>query len=43
MNKSEKGRLKLMILRVIVYIILIFLCVLCLFFFLPRGVFADGE
>lgn len=33
MNKSEKGRLKLVILRVIVYIILIFLCVLCLFFF----------
>jgi multiple sugar transport system permease protein len=33
MNKSEKGRLKLMILRVIVYAILIFLCILCLFFF----------
>lgn len=33
MNKSEKGRLKLIILRVIVYAILIFLCILCLFFF----------
>ena len=33
MNRNDKGRLQLLILRVIVYAILIFLVVLCLFFF----------
>ena len=33
MSRNEKGRLQLLILRVIVYAILIFLVVLCLFFF----------